>query len=88
MILNNKTPKRVPLRIGKNLGFIDKVILTDGTILENTQVLGRSPIPSEEQLEAIFLQAANASVHIVGPATNEWSLYPTREAIDARLRML
>ena len=88
MTSGNETQKRVPLRIGRNLGFIDKVILTDGTILANTQVLYRSPIPSTEQCEAIFLAAADASVHIVGPATNEWSLYPTREAIDARLRML
>ena len=62
--------------MGYNLGFIQTVILVDGTIVDNTQVLDRSPIPSRKELELIFKAANEESVRIMGPATKEWSWYP------------
>lgn len=71
-------PRRY-LGMGANLGFIEKVILADGTVVENLHVLRRSPIPTKEQFELILRSANEASRQILGAATPEWSSHPELE---------
>lgn len=61
------------MKLGFNLGFIEAIQLTDGTIIENMQVLKQAPIPSKEQLREIFSAANDKSIALLGPATKEWS---------------
>ena len=69
-------PKSQGIRMGANLGFIEKIILTDGTALYNMQVLYRSPIPAEQALGKIFEAANRVSREYLGPATPQWSQCP------------
>lgn len=68
--------KTIGIRMGTNLGFIKKVVLVDGTVLENMHVLYNAPIPTDEQCELILRSTNEVSRHILGVATNEWSQYP------------
>lgn len=68
--------KVIGIRMGLNLGFIEKIVLVDGTVLENIHVLYRAPIPKPKQLDVIFSAAADASCRVVGPAEKAWSAYP------------
>lgn len=63
-------------RMGANMGFIEKMVLVNGTIVENLNVLWRSPIPTEKQCELILRSANEMSCVILGEATAEWSQYP------------
>jgi hypothetical protein len=38
------------IRMGANLGFIEKIILTDGSVWENMHVLYSAPIPNEKRV--------------------------------------
>jgi len=69
------TAEEIGIRMGTNLGFVEKIMLTDGTILENRQVLYRAPIPDKEQFEMIFAAANEVSRNILGIATSDWSAY-------------
>lgn len=71
--------KEIYTRMGVNLGFVAKIILVDGTILNNMQVLYRSPIPDKQQIETILCSANEVSRNIFGLATPEWSAYPELE---------
>lgn len=62
--------------MGRNLGFIEKVVLVDGTVIDNVQVLYNAPIPSQTHLNKIFEAANEASIEMLGQATKEWSEYP------------
>jgi hypothetical protein len=64
------------IRMGTNLGFIEKIILTDGTVLKNMHVLYRAPIPNEEQLDMMFCVANKILHQVIGPANFNWSDYP------------
>ena len=68
--------KVVGVRMGYNLGFIEKVVLVDGTVLENMHVLCRAPIPKPKQFDAIFHAAAEASFRAIGAANENWSERP------------
>lgn len=68
--------KVVGVRMGYNLGFIEKVVLVDGTILENMNVLYRAPIPKPKQFDAIFHAAAEVSFRAIGAADENWSERP------------
>ena len=46
--------KEVGARLGFNLGFIDYIVLTDGTVVRNMHRLFNAPIPSEQQLETKY----------------------------------
>jgi hypothetical protein len=69
-------PKIIPTEFGVNLGYIDKIILVDGTVLENCQVLYNSPIPNTKQIEIIFAIANETSKQIIGAANHTWSAQP------------
>jgi hypothetical protein len=64
------------IRMGVNLGFIEKIILIDGTVLKNMHVLYRAPIPNEEQLDMMFCVANKILHQVIGPANFNWSAYP------------
>lgn len=66
------------IRMGVNLGFIEKIILTDGTVLKNMHVLYRAPIPTEEQLDMMFCVANKILHQVIGPANFNWSAYPEK----------
>lgn len=68
--------KRQSVEMGVNLGFIEKIVLTDGTALENMQVLYQSPIPNAKQLSEFFSCGNQFSRRMIGPATPQWSEYP------------
>ncbi|MGG0666740.1 hypothetical protein ABE042_21930 [Viridibacillus arvi] len=72
-------PKIEGVRMGVNLGFIEKIVLVDGTILENMQVLFNSPIPNLKQFEKMLKASAEISNELIGPATYEWSSRPELE---------
>lgn len=59
-----------------NLGFIEKIVLTNGTILENVKVLFNSPVPTTEQCELLLNTAADKSKSLLGTANSQWSAYP------------
>ena len=71
--------KEVLVNMGINLGFIEKITLTDGTVLTNGQVLYSSPVPNKMQFRTIFNVASEVSRNVFGPATPEWSDYPELE---------
>ncbi len=64
------------IRLDMNLGFIEKIVLTDGTVLENCKVLYRAPVPTAEQCETLLNASVEISQKIFGIATAEWSAYP------------
>jgi hypothetical protein len=66
----------LPIRMGVNLGFIEKIILTDGTVLDNMHVLYRSPTPDEQKIGMLLCAANEISRQIIGVANGEWSDYP------------
>ncbi len=66
------------IRMGPNLGFIEKVILTDGTVLENIQVLYNAPVPGLDECERIIKSANGVSRKILGKADRNWSAHPER----------
>lgn len=68
--------KEIHIRMGANLGFIAKIVLTDGTVLDNMHVLYRAPIPTKKQFEKIFYVANEMSRTIIGIADEQWSAYP------------
>ena len=68
--------KNQSIRMGVNLGFIEKIILTDGTEIENMHVLYNAPIPAKQDWAKIFEAANQASRECLGPATPQWSQYP------------
>jgi len=68
--------KVIGVRMGCNLGFIEKIVLVDGTVLENMHVLYRASIPNPKQLDTIFHAAAEVSFRVVGPANENWSVRP------------
>lgn len=45
------------IRMGLNLGFIARIQLVDGTIVNNMHILCNAPIPNDEQLENVFAEA-------------------------------
>lgn len=54
------------IRLDANLGFIEKIVLTDGTVLENVKVLYKAPVPTVEQFEMLFNTAVEASKALLG----------------------
>jgi len=65
--------------MGKNLGFIEKIVLVDGTILENVEVLFNSPIPTGEQIESMLVPANEESKKLFGTADDKWSALLNKE---------
>jgi len=68
--------KEVGINMGANLGFIEKIVLINGTVLENTHVLYAAPIPNHSEIETMFRTANEVSISILGHANHEWSAYP------------
>jgi len=64
------------IRLDANLGFIEKIVLTDGTVLENVKVLYNSPVPTVEQCEELLNTSADVSKKLFGLANVNWSAYP------------
>ena len=62
--------------MGSTLGFIRSIKLTDGTIIENMQVLNNSPIPTSGQLEEILRAAHRTSHQLIGLPDMDWSIDP------------
>lgn len=62
-------------RLGKNLAFIDKIVLVDGTVIDNANVMFRAPVPTEEQLELIFQSSNDKAKQIFGEVKPEWLKY-------------
>ena len=67
--------KEVGARLGFNLGFIDYIVLTDGTVVRNMHRLFNAPIPSEQQLETMFGAFSEEAPNYFEKATPSWSKY-------------
>ena len=65
--------KEIGARLGYNLGFIDHIVLIDGTVIHNMQVLGNAPIPSEQQIENMFLSFNDDAQAHFEKASPAWS---------------
>lgn len=59
-----------------NLGFVEKIVLTDGTVLENAKVLFNAPVPTAEQCEIIFNANLEIAKVLLGVANPNWSVQP------------
>jgi len=64
------------VRLDANLGFIEKIVLTDGTVLENVKVLYNAPVPTAEQFEELLNCSVDVSKKLFGLANVNWSAYP------------
>ena len=67
--------KDANIRMGANLGFIEKIVLVDGTVLNNMHVLFNAPIPTTKQFEKIFTAANKESRKELGAANPGWSMH-------------
>ena len=61
------------VRMGFNLGFIDKIVLVNGEVINNMQVLYRDPVPDDVQVMRLFEILNRASEHVLRPAQASWS---------------
>ena len=62
------------ITLGLNLGFIEKILLVDGSIIENGSVLYKAPIPDNQILKDVF-NTANEYITKYMTAQPSWSDY-------------
>lgn len=59
--------------MGLRLGFIEKIVLVNGTVINNMHVLYQAPVPDDVQMLCLFKILNKASRHVLQPAQDSWS---------------
>lgn len=62
------------IRMGLNLGFIARIQLVDGTIVQNMHILCNAPIPEAEQIEQALAEADKAAGRYIRELDDSYSM--------------
>ena len=62
------------IRMGFNLGFIARIQLVDGTVVNNMHVLYNAPIPDAEQIEQVLVEADKAAGRSIRELDDSYSI--------------